>query len=842
MLRVAWYRFRSTFGRRWGGLFAIVLLVGLVGGLALGAFAGARRTQSSFPVYLARTHASDLAIGNAIYDPQNGSDTAFDAGLVARIVGLAHVKRVADFTIVDPNLLPLGPFNLHTVPGETPPVIGGSVDGEYSTLDRVTLASGRLADPRRLDEVVMSASAARELGMHLGSVLPIGFVTNKQLQSVGGSSGKAKLAPHIKVDLKLVGIVVLNSEIVEDDVDALGDNPVLLSPALMRELVPCCSFVTNSLIEVDGGRREVPAVQAEIARDPALKASGLISSEVVTSPFVAKAERAIEPESIALGVFGLLAALAALLIAAQLIGRELRVGVNERAVLRALGATPATAVGDGLFGVVGAIVVGALLACVVAVGLSPLAPLGPVRRVEHPSIAFDWTAIGLGFAVLVVVLSAVAVAVAYRSAPHRLIRRRERAHTRGSRAARAAANTGLPTPAVTGIRFALEPGSGPSAVPVRSAIIGAVLAVVVVTSTLTFGSSLQALVSHPALYGWNWNYQLLAGFSGAENLPQPQVTALLDHDPYVSAWTGVYFGDAEIDGRTVAYLGTSPNASVGPPLLTGHGVDATNQVVLGATTLADLHKHVGDTVVVDTGQKHPTTLHIVGTATMPAIGGSGGGNLHTTMGTGAVFSYQLIPANQRNYPGIAIAGPNAVLIRVRNSANPVTALHSLQQINNTLSKGPDGPTGGVTGVLRPAEIVNYRTMGTTPALLGAALAIGATAALTLTLITSVRRRRRELALLKTLGFTRRQLAAVVAWQSTIAVAIGVAIGIPIGVILGRSLWDLFAHAIHAVPEPTVPALTIALVGAGALVLANLVAAIPALQAAHIPTAVLLHAE
>jgi ABC-type lipoprotein release transport system permease subunit len=133
-------------------------------------------------------------------------------------------------------------------------------------------------------------------------------------------------------------------------------------------------------------------------------------------------------------------------------------------------------------------------------------------------------------------------------------------------------------------------------------------------------------------------------------------------------------------------------------------------------------------------------------------------------------------------------------------------------------------------------------MGNTPALLGAALAIGAIAALALTLIASVRRRRRELALLKTLGFTRRQLAAAVAWQSTIAAAIGVVIGIPIGIILGRSLWNLFARAIHAVPQPTIPTLAVTLVAVGALVVANLVAAIPGLQAARTQTAVLLHAE
>jgi len=138
--------------------------------------------------------------------------------------------------------------------------------------------------------------------------------------------------------------------------------------------------------------------------------------------------------------------------------------------------------------------------------------------------------------------------------------------------------------------------------------------------------------------------------------------------------------------------------------------------------------------------------------------------------------------------------------------------------------------------------VNYRTMGNTPALLGAALAVGAVAALGLTLIASVRRRRRDLALLKTLGFTRRQLAATVATQATLAVALGVLIGVPLGIIAGRMLWIRFAHALHVVPDPTVPALTIALVAGGALVLANIVAAIPGRQAARTQTAVLLRAE
>ncbi|MGO9875943.1 MAG: hypothetical protein ACLPVY_19365 [Acidimicrobiia bacterium] len=66
VLRVAGFRFRATFGRRWGGLLAIVLLVGLVGGLAIGAVAGARRTQSSFPGYLTRVNANNAGIITAL--------------------------------------------------------------------------------------------------------------------------------------------------------------------------------------------------------------------------------------------------------------------------------------------------------------------------------------------------------------------------------------------------------------------------------------------------------------------------------------------------------------------------------------------------------------------------------------------------------------------------------------------------------------------------------------------------------------------------------------------------------------------------------------------------------
>src|SRR5206468_3378990 len=134
--------------------------------------------------------------------------------------------------------------------------------------------------------------------------------------------------------LKLVGIGEHNNAVVQDDVDAVGSNFALFSPALGRRLAACCVLSTNAALVLDHGDRDVPAAEAELAR-----LSPLLSTHVyVPSIDAAKAERAVEPESIALGVFGLIAALTTLLIAGQLIGRQLRTVSDELDVLRALGA------------------------------------------------------------------------------------------------------------------------------------------------------------------------------------------------------------------------------------------------------------------------------------------------------------------------------------------------------------------------------------------------------------------------------------------------------------------------------------------------------------------------
>ena len=380
-------------------------------------------------------------------------------------------------------------------------------------------------------------------------------------------------------------------------------------------------------------------------------------------------------------------------------------------------------------------------------------------------------------------------------------------------------------PAAEGVRLAFGPGTDRDRVPVAPAILGTILASVVMMATITFGSSLTTLVSRPALYGWNWTFDVS---SGNTTDSVHDAAPVLDSDPAVAAWTGIWYATATIDDLAVPVIGMTPGSPIAPPLLSGQRLRAPDEVVLGAATLAALHKQVGDWVIVTDNGSAPFRLRIAGTATLPSLGVAG--TVHTEMGTGAVLDYQHIPH-------ATASAPNEILVTLRPGADVAA-----QQ--NFLLKHIVPPQNGgvVSGVQRPAEITDYRSMGVAPLILAGALAAGAVASLWLTLAASVRRRRADLALLKTLGLTRRQLAATVAWQSTVAVATGALAGVPLGIALGRYLWDLFARQISVVPEPTVPVLTVVAVIAGALAAANLVAAIPGRIAARTPAAALLRAE
>jgi hypothetical protein len=76
----------------------------------------------------------------------------------------------------------------------------------------------------------------------------------------------------------------------------------------------------------------------------------------------------------------------------------------------------------------------------------------------------------------------------------------------------------------------------------------------------------------------------------------------------------------------------------------------------------------------------------------------------------------------------------------------------------------------------------------------------------------------------------------------VVAAAGLVIGLPLGIAAGRLLWLGFARELAAVPDPVVPAGSLAVAAVATLVLANLVAALPGRFAARTPAAIVLRAE
>jgi predicted lysophospholipase L1 biosynthesis ABC-type transport system permease subunit len=141
-----------------------------------------------------------------------------------------------------------------------------------------------------------------------------------------------------------------------------------------------------------------------------------------------------------------------------------------------------------------------------------------------------------------------------------------------------------------------------------------------------------------------------------------------------------------------------------------------------------------------------------------------------------------------------------------------------------------------------AEVRNLQRVDNLPGLLAGLVGLLGLATLAHTLVTSVRRRRRDLAVLKTLGFVRGQVAATVAWQATTFAVVALAVGVPLGLAAGRWAWRLTADALGVASGAVVPGPAILAVVVGTLAAANLVAAGPGRAASRLRPAAALRSE
>ena len=104
------------------------------------------------------------------------------------------------------------------------------------------------------------------------------------------------------------------------------------------------------------------------------------------------------------------------------------------------------------------------------------------------------------------------------------------------------------------------------------------------------------------------------------------------------------------------------------------------------------------------------------------------------------------------------------------------------------------------------------------------------------MLSAIRRRQRELAVLKVIGFEGSDTRRVVAWQALTFGLVAMLVGIPIGVLGGRVAWAVAAHQLGIPSFPVTSIASVTVVVAAFLLVLVLTALVPAQLASRVPVA------
>ena len=368
-------------------------------------------------------------------------------------------------------------------------------------------------------------------------------------------------------------------------------------------------------------------------------------------------------------------------------------------------------------------------------------------------------------------------------------------------------------------------------------ILGTVLAVVALCGTAVFGASLANLTATPTLYGDGFQLNFTNPNGGG---PDPELLDSLEHDRAVTGITEGLAFELSVDRVPVGAVAGMPiRGRLLLASVVGHAPDGDGQIGLGAATMRQVGAHLGSVVSVTvpspSGGKRTVPFRVVAQMSFPVLGGV------VSLGNGAAFTIA-------GYEDAACPpGPGRAGCRRAFSSGPVAGGMLVSVV-----PGPHGQAAvahyldayrSITALpITPTSLVNFGEAVNFPLIFGAMLALSGAATLVHLLVVSVSRRRREIGLLKALGFVNSQVASAVIWQATTLALIGLVIGVPLGIVIGQGVWRAFANNLGVVPVSVVQVWLVAALVAGVLVVANLLAVVPALVATRARAGQLLRTQ
>ncbi len=749
----------------------------------LASAAGARRTATSLERFQAYSRSADVEV--IVGDTTPAQLRAFAASdAVADVVQLRQIAGMLE----GQDFLPTA----------------AALDNRFGTdMDRARVVAGRAPRTSEPNEISIGETLSRRLGTHVGSELRFDAYSREQgeIAFAGGDLG-APSGPEVR--LRVVGIVRRPLDLASR---GASGGVLVFTPAFVDRYGDSLASVGSVLrVRTRHGAADVP--QAVVAARRIFGESRMLDVQNLGIE-TEGARAAIDVLTVALWLFAAIAGLAAIAFIAVSVSRHLRSFEKDQATLDALGMSRVHRVAGAAAPAAAMAIGGAVLAVVGAALASPLFPTGVARKAEPDlGLRLDLTVLGLGLLAIAICVMAVGVLAAVRATrvPHDA---RAGGVVPRSRA-RVASRSRLSPATATGVEFALDPGRGARASPVRSAFLGAVLGTVGITAALVFAASLDHLVTTPRAYGWSWDVLVLAR-GDAQTRQKPgtpcgQSDTAVTSDRAFSAVTAVCVVNVEVDRRPVtSWSFQALRGAIDPTTVAGRAPRSPDEIALGGKTLREIDKHIGDHVLVRSAAATVSYL-IVGQVVLPSP---------TSLDPQPL-------ADNATFTG-------GGLTRVLALDEPPPDFHLLAQLvpGSKLSTLPRDDAGLVkfasgpgVGPTLPVEIDRLRQVDQLPTMLGAFLALLAAVTVAHALAATVRRRGHDFAVLRTLGFSRGQVRTTLASQATTFAVIGVLAGIPLGIVVGEGVWRTVAEGLGVSPVAQLSARGLLIACAGAMLLTN----------------------
>ncbi|MEW9530496.1 ABC transporter permease [Microbispora sp. NPDC049125] len=791
--------------RRWRALAVLALLIAFASGTVLAAVAGARRGDTAADRLAAATRAATV-----VMRPFDS-----DARFWAAVRALPQVEALTT--------LPAMAFGVDDLPDTRSGLTLPPGDAElFRTIEVPVILDGRLADPGRVDEVVVTSLFRENRGKGVGDRVTLRLMTPEQAAATNRPGGGLRPAGPA-IPARIVG-VVRSSWFAENPG---GGGGVIASPALFARyhanIVGAHSEIPiEGLARLKGGRGAIAAFRADVSR----VTGSYVDMEDIDATVTAHRRQVDGYEAAALTFFAAVAAVAAIVLVGQAMARYCGTAIAELRSLGAVGMTPRQQVTAASAGPTLSGIAGVLLGVAGAVAASSWMPIGSAALHEPaPGLDVDAPVLVLGGALVAVLAGAGAAATA-------AVMRAVGPTTTGRRSAiaQAVAKAGLPLPVVVGARFALEPGRGRTAVAVRPALAGAVAGVLGVLAAFTFSAGVSEAAGNPARFGQTQRLEIYLGFGGDDVTGAAPLVAAIARDSAVAAVNDSRISVVRSRGVTFPVFTYDP---VGEPLeavlFKGRLPAGPGEIALGAETAGQLRMRIGDRVSVPGAET--TAMSVTGIGLLPA-----------GLQSGYTQGGWVTPAAFRH---LVAGGPFPFMwhiahVALRPGADPAVVVPRLQKIADAVTAG-DPVTVGFPAT-PPPQITEIRDIAGLPALLGGFLALLSVGATGHVLATAIRRRRHEVAVLRALGMTRPQARLIVVTQATVLATIGLLAGIPLGLALGRTVWRVAAEQTPLQYVPPSAPLALALIVPAALLIACLLAVWPSRAAGRLRIAAVLSAE